>query len=138
MEKALAVFQSIAAELLADEKANPVVEYIPADQLFGRLDLSLEENGIDDETHLKKLKELVMASPRTATNAFFNQLYGGRNEKAVLGELLAVLLNNSMYTYKAAGAQVGVEKVVLRKVCDIIGWDKNADGTFASGGSLTN
>lgn len=138
MEKALAVFQSIAAELLADEKENPVVDYIPAEELFDRLDLSLTDQPIDDETHLEKLKELVMATPRTATNAFFNQLYGGRNEKAVLGELLAVLLNNSMYTFKAAGAQVGVEKVVLRKVCDIIGWDKNADGTFATGGSLTN
>jgi sulfinoalanine decarboxylase/sulfinoalanine decarboxylase/aspartate 1-decarboxylase len=138
MEKALAVFQSIATELLADEKVNPVVDYIPADQLFDRLDLSLSDNPIDDETHLEKLKALVMATPRTATNAFFNQLYGGRNEKAVLGELLAVLLNNSMYTYKAAGAQVGVEKVVLRKVCETIGWNENADGTFATGGSLTN
>ncbi|HLW29378.1 MAG TPA: aminotransferase class V-fold PLP-dependent enzyme [Brumimicrobium sp.] len=138
MEKALAVFQSIATELLADEKVNPVVDYIPADQLFDRLDLSLNEEPIDDEAHLEKLKALVMATPRTATNGFFNQLYGGRNEKAVLGELLAVLLNNSMYTFKAAGAQVGVEKIVLRKVCETIGWDENADGTFATGGSLTN
>lgn len=138
MEKALAVFQSIATELLADENVNPVVDYIPANQLFDRLDLSLNDNPIDDKTHLEKLKALVMATPRTATNAFFNQLYGGRNEKAVLGELLAVLLNNSMYTYKAAGVQVGVEKIVLRKVCETIGWDENADGTFATGGSLTN
>jgi sulfinoalanine decarboxylase/sulfinoalanine decarboxylase/aspartate 1-decarboxylase len=43
-----------------------------------------------------------------------------------------------MYTYKAAGAQVGVEKSVLSEVCRIIGWDENADGTFASGGSMTN
>src|SRR5690554_3679753 len=138
MEKALAVFQSIAAELLADEKVNPVVDYIPADQLFDRLDLSLNDQPIDDETHLKKLKELVMARPRTATNAFFNELYGGRNEKAVLGELLAVLLNNSMSTFKAAGAPEAVEKTVLRKVCEFIGWDGNADGTFATGGSMTN
>lgn len=83
--------------------------------MFDKLDLSLIDQPIDDETHLRKLKELVMATPRTATNAFFNQLYGGRNEKAVLGELLAVLLNNSMYTYKAAGAQVGVEKLYYAK-----------------------
>src|SRR5690554_745609 len=138
MEKALAVFQSIATELLADENVHPVVDYIPVNELFDRLDLSLNDNPIDDATHLEKLRALVMASPRTATNAFFNQLYGGRNEKAVLGELLAVLLNNSMYTYKAAGVQVGVEKIVLRKVCETIGWDKNSDGAFATGGSLTN
>src|SRR5690554_7566945 len=101
MEKALAVFQSLASELLADEKVNSVVDYIPAEQLFDRLDLSLNDNPIDDATHLEKLKTLIMATPRTATNGFFNQLYGGRNEKAVLGELLAVLLNNSMYTYRS-------------------------------------
>ena len=48
------------------------------------------------------------------------------------------MLNNSMYTYKAAGPQIGVEKVILDEVCKIIGWDKNAGGTFAPGGSMTN
>lgn len=43
-----------------------------------------------------------------------------------------------MYTYKAAGPQVGVEKVILRKVCDIIGWDDKSGGTIAPGGSMTN
>ena len=43
-----------------------------------------------------------------------------------------------MYTYKAAGPQIGVEKVILREVCDMMGWDKNADGTLAAGGSMTN
>jgi len=43
-----------------------------------------------------------------------------------------------MYTYKAAGPQVGVEKVILNKVIEMIGWDDNAAGTFAAGGSLTN
>ena len=48
------------------------------------------------------------------------------------------MLNNSMYTYKAAGPQIGVEKAVLREVCNTIGWDENADGTLAPGGSMTN
>lgn len=138
MKKTLADFQAIAEALLADEQTNAVVDYIPADQLFDRIDLSLEDEAIDEELHLQKLKELVLASTRTSTNGFFNQLYGGRNPIAVLGELLSVMLNNSMYTYKAAGVQVGVEKAIIRKVCDIVGWDENADGTFPSGGSLSN
>ncbi len=43
-----------------------------------------------------------------------------------------------MYTYKAAGPQIGVEKVTLREVCNLIGWDNSADGTYAPGGSMTN
>lgn len=138
MEKSLALFQDIVKELLQDEKENPMAEHVPSAELYDRLDLSLQDEPIDDDRFQKALKELVMKTPRTATNAFFNQLFGGRNEKAVLGDLLAVILNNSMYTYKAAGPQVGVEKSILRKICDLIGWDENADGTIATGGSMTN
>ncbi len=137
MEKTLSDFIAIATALLEDEKNNPVVDYIPSDELFSKVDLSLNEYPIDEETFLSKLKELVMMSTRTSTSGFFNQLYGGRNEKAVLGELLAVLLNNSMYTYKAAGVQVGVEKVIVHKVSELLGW-KNAEGTFPTGGSMSN
>lgn len=138
MEKTLADFQALALELLADEKKRPVVDFIPSEQLFERIDLSLNEEPIDEDLHFQKIRELMLASTRTSTSGFFNQLYGGRNKSAVLGELLSVMLNNSMYTYKAAGVQVGVEKSIIRKVCELIGWDDNAEGTFPTGGSMSN
>ena len=131
-------FDKIVRELIVDEGVNPVAEHVNSSQLFDVLDLSLDKKGIPDEEFELALKDLVLKTPRTATNAFFNQLFGGRNDKAVLGDLLAVVLNNSMYTYKAAGPQVGVEKVLLRETCNIIGWDDHSDGTFAPVGSMTN
>lgn len=138
MKKSLETFQNIARALLVDEAKNPVAEHIPSEQLYDRLDLSLSKDPIEEEKFQEVLKDLVFTTPRTATSAFFNQLFGGRNEKAVLGDLLAVILNNSMYTYKAAGPMIGVEKVILREVCNMIGWDEEAAGTFATGGSMTN
>jgi len=138
MQNTLEKFDKIVKELLTDEKARPVAEHVPSAELFSTLDLSLNKEGVPDDVFEKALTDLVLKTPRTATNAFFNQLFGGRNEKAVLGDLLSVVLNNSMYTYKAAGPQVGVEKVILREVCNLIGWDDKADGTFAPGGSMTN
>lgn len=138
MEQSLEIFNRLVQQLLADEEKNPVAKHIPSAQLYDRLDLKLQADGISAQELEKSLKDLVFATPRTATNAFFNQLFGGRQNKAILGDLLAVILNNSMYTYKAAGPQIGVEKVILREVCDLIGWDKNADGTLAPGGSMTN
>lgn len=138
MKNVLDLFQRITNDLLTDEKENPVAKHIPSSELFNTLDLSLKADPMNEDEFEKVVKELVFASPRTATNGFFNQLFGGRNDKAILGELLSVILNNSMYTYKAAGPQIGVEKVILREVCDMIGWDKNADGTLAPGGSMTN
>lgn len=138
MRNTLKKFDELVLELLEDEAKHPVAEHVPSGELYNTLDLALSREGIPDAQFEAALKDLVMKTPRTATNAFFNQLFGGRNEKAVLGDLLAVILNNSMYTYKAAGPQIGVEKSVLREVCKIIGWDENADGTFAPGGSMTN
>jgi len=138
MKNVLDLFQRITNELLLEEKDNPVAKHIPSSELFKTLDLSLKNDPLSEDEFEKLVRELVFASPRTATNGFFNQLFGGRNDKAILGELLAVILNNSMYTYKAAGPQIGVEKVILREVCDMIGWDDDADGTLAPGGSMTN
>lgn len=138
MRKSLEIFNRITDDLLKDEKTNPVATHIPSAELFDRLDVTLNAHPMDDEDFAQVLKELIFATPRTATNAFFNQLFGGRNGKAILGDLLAVIMNNSMYTYKAAGPMVGVEKTILRNVCNMIGWGDNADGTFATGGSMTN
>ena len=138
MKNAINLFQKITEELLEDEKLHPVSRHIPSSELFSTLDLSLNKNGIPDAEFENILKRIVLASPRTATIGFFNQLFGGRNEKAILGELLSVILNNSMYTYKAAGPQIGVEKTIIREVCNLIGWDDKSNGTLAPGGSMTN
>ncbi|MBL4663834.1 MAG: aminotransferase class V-fold PLP-dependent enzyme, partial [Flavobacteriaceae bacterium] len=138
MKEALKIFNHITEALLDDEAINPVADFVQADSLFQELNLDLKDEPITEDELKVALQDLVFKTPRTATNAFFNQLFGGRNDKAILGDLLAVILNNSMYTYKAAGPQVGVEKVLLRKICDMIGWDENSNGTFATGGSMTN
>jgi len=138
MQQSLEIFDRLVRALLADEAQNPVAEYIASANLYERLDLKLQKDGISAAELEASLKDLIFTTPRTATNAFFNQLFGGRQDKAILGDLLSVILNNSMYTYKAAGPMIGVEKVILREVCDMIGWDAQSDGTLAPGGSMTN
>jgi len=138
MKESLALFNEIVEELLADEQRKPVADFVSSDDLYHEMDLSLSQEPMDEQAFKTALLDLVLKTPRTATNAFFNQLFGGRTGKAILGDLLTVVMNNSMYTYKAAGPQIGVEKVIIRKICDLIGWDENSDGTFATGGSMTN
>jgi glutamate/tyrosine decarboxylase-like PLP-dependent enzyme len=138
MDKDLIIFNDITKKLLQDEQENPVSEFVSSEDLFEQLDLGLSENPIDEDQFKAVLEDLVLKTPKTASNAFFNQLFGGRNSKAVLGDLLAVMLNNSTYTYKAAGPQIGVEKVIINEVCKLIGWQNKGGGTFAAGGSMTN
>lgn len=136
MKNELALFNKLAEKLFEAEKENPVAAPIPAGQLFEEIDLSLYDT--PSANFEEALEKLVLSTPRTATTLFFNQLFGGRNPKATLGDLLAVLLNNSMYTYKVAGPQVGVEKEILRNICSLIGYPTTGAGTFAPGGSMSN
>lgn len=139
MKEDIELFNIIANELLINEIEHPVADYIDVNELNQAADLSLSEEPVDKETFLAVVKDLVLKTPKTSSKMFFNQLYGGRKSKAVLGDLLAVMLNNSMYTYKVAGVQVGVEKEIINQVCGILGLDKSkSGGTMASGGSMCN
>ncbi len=138
MTEDLKLFNELVELLLQDEQQNPVAKPIDTDELYQTLDLQLNEEPSVDSDFKKALTDIIKSTPKTASTSFFNQLFGGRLSRATLGDLLAVMLNNSMYTYKVAGPQIGIEKTILHKICDIIGYGKESDGTFASGGSMTN
>jgi glutamate/tyrosine decarboxylase-like PLP-dependent enzyme len=138
MQGDLNLFHQIAEKLFQEEEKNPVVKPTPPNEVFDEFNLHLSENEISEDEFAEIIQKVVLNTPRTSSKLFFNQLFGGRNSKATLGELLAVLLNTSMYTYKVGGPQVGIEKAILNKVCELINYPKNAGGTFAPGGSMSN
>jgi len=138
LKRELELFQKITKELLDKELDEPIAKPLQADSLWEKINISLEEDSISEKEFEKILRDVVLSTPRTASRKFFNQLFGGRNPKATLGDLLAVILNNSMYTYKVAGPQVGIEIEIIKKVCEIIGYPQNSGGTITSGGSVSN
>ncbi len=131
-------FRELAENLLTDEADNPVSERIAYEELHDRIDIALSDAATEDGAYYETLNQVLLATPKTSSKLFFNQLFGGRQPKAVLGDLLAVMLNNSMATYKVAGVQVGIEKEVIRNVIGQLNFPTTADGTFAAGGSMTN
>lgn len=134
----LMLFNELAELLFNEEKKHPVAKPIDVNELYNTLDLSLNNEGMVDVAFKEVLRELLVTTPKTATSLFFNQLFGGRQSKSILGDLLAVLLNNSMYTYKVAGPQVGIEQEIIRKSCAMIGYGSRSNGTFPTGGSMSN
>ena len=134
----LNIFNKLVNDLINDDQEKGISAKIQTEDVLKKLDISLSENGIDDETFKNSLKEIILNTPKTSSKLFFNQLFGGLNSKSVVGELLAVLLNNSMATYKIAGPMVEVEKEILRKVASLIDYPKTFGGTFPTGGSMCN
>ncbi|MFT6972246.1 MAG: sulfinoalanine decarboxylase [Roseivirga sp.] len=134
----IVLFNELVEVLISEEDKHPVADRIEANKLYDSIDLSLNEAAMVDEEFKTVLKDVLISTPKTATNLFFNQLFGGRQSKAVLGDLLAVVLNNSMYTYKVAGPQVGIEQEIIRQSCNLIGYGPQSNGTFPTGGSMSN
>lgn len=134
----LVLFNELVEVLINEEEKHPVADRIDSEKLYETIDLSLNDSAMIDADFKAVLKDILVSTPKTATNLFFNQLFGGRQSKAVLGDLLAVILNNSMYTYKVAGPQVGIEQEIIRQSCNLIGYGKNSNGTFPTGGSMSN
>ena len=138
IHKDLSLFNELVETLIHEEEKNPVAERIDSDKLYDTIDLSLQQSAMIDDEFKVLLKSVLVSTPKTATSLFFNQLFGGRQSKAVLGDLLAVLLNNSMYTYKVAGPQVGIEQEIIRQSCKLVGYGSQSNGTFPTGGSMSN
>ena len=134
----LMLFNELVEVLINEEKNHPVADRVEASKLYETLDLSLNDAPILEKEFKSAIKDVLIATPKTATNLFFNQLFGGRQSKAILGDLLAVMLNNSMYTYKVAGPHVGIEQEIIRRSCEIIGYGPQSNGTFPTGGSMSN
>ena len=115
MKDELDIFNDIVDELLKLEEADPVVKLGDPERMKDTFDIAVGDEPMGEADFRAVLGNVVLNTPRTASRSFFNQLFGGRQPKAVLGELLSVLLNNSMYTYKVGGPQVGVEKEIIKK-----------------------
>lgn len=56
---------------------------------------------------------------------------------SALATLLSAQLNNGMAVYEMGQASTAIEKLVIKKFTDKIGWD-NGDGFLTSGGTLAN
>ncbi len=128
---------NLVREQLAAEGDLPGEEMRDPEHLAEVLDLALPVEGLGLDAVIDRLREVTRATPSSSSWRFLNQLFGGREPVAAAAEALAVVSNISMYTFKAAGAQILLERALLRRMADAVGL-RGAEGTFTPGGSIAN
>ena len=134
----LNTFNSLAKDIISDWSKNGIAKRVDPKNLLNKFGIKLSKTGTSENHLIETLKELALYTPKTSGKLFFNQLFGGINSKAVLGDLLAVILNNSMATYKIAGPMIEIEKEIIRKVAKLISYPDTFGGTIPTGGSMSN
>ncbi len=137
MKASLQAAFDLAETLLDLELREPVREYREPEELAQALDLELGRKGETMAALLEDLEKVLTESPRIASPRFLNLLFGGRDAAATIAEIVAVLANTPMHTFKAAGAQVLVEQAVLEHMAKKVGFE-DGEGLFTAGGSLSN
>lgn len=137
LEEAIERTGVLMRRLVSAENELPAATQRDAEQLAATLPLALPQHGADLATVFARLDAVLAATPSTSSWRFLNQLFGGREAAGVAAEMLAALPNVSMYTFKAAGAQVLVENAVLHHMLQKAGFAKG-EGCFTPGGTLAN
>ncbi len=131
------LFTTLLGERQSQEELHPITPAVPPEKLLDELPLELPDKGLSFDEVANRLRAVVRATPSTAPGRFYNQLFGGREPYAVLGDILASALNSSMYTYKVAGPQVLLENELIQRMGAMMGFE-NHEGTFTPGGSISN
>ncbi|MBP9674963.1 MAG: aminotransferase class V-fold PLP-dependent enzyme [Bacteriovoracaceae bacterium] len=91
----------------------------------------------DLETVLASAEKFLSLSVNTHSSHFFNQLYAGPHPLGVLGDLLASLNNSTMATQEMSPLASQMEKALITKIAQMIGWT-TTDGIMTAGGSQAN
>jgi glutamate/tyrosine decarboxylase-like PLP-dependent enzyme len=138
-ETLLAAFFEIIQPYLAKSNLpeNKVVEYLSPGELRQRMDLPVGRSGESFEQILGHISQYLKYAVDTGNRQFFNQLYGGFDLPAFMGEVVTALANTSMYTYEVAPVATLIEAEMIDKMCGIAGYE-NGDGIFLTGGSNAN
>ena len=79
---------------------RPVSQAPAAAELEKTLDLSLGEQGSDQESLESAIKAYLHYNPAVSQADFFKLLYSGQNKPALLGDWITSLSNATMHTYQ--------------------------------------
>ena len=120
-----------------DDRSRPVTQTLSPAELHKKLGLKLPEAGRELDSLLKDVSNVLKYSVRTGHPRFMNQLFGGYDPAAILGDWIAAVINTSMYTYEAAPVATLMEQILIGRMTRMVGFE-SGEGTFAPGGSVSN
>jgi glutamate/tyrosine decarboxylase-like PLP-dependent enzyme len=129
----------LAARYLAghEDRDEPVLRYLPADELAKHFDLLPGRTGKNWDDLFADMQRILTYSVRTGHPGFSNQLYGSYNLPAIIGEWFTAVLNSSMYTYEVAPVLTLIEQALLGKMAGLAGFSRG-EGVLTPGGSISN
>lgn len=99
----------------------------------------LPEKGLGWEKVLNLTKEKILPNLlRTSSTDYMPHLHSPALLESIAAELIIATFNQSMDSWDQAPVATEIELEVVKHLCNLFGFNKNADGVFTSGGSQSN
>ncbi len=109
------------------------------DKGSGLLDFPVQEEGRRIEELLDLIRENVdRPGLNPASGGHLAYIPGGGVYTSALGDFLAAVTNRYAGVYFASPGAVRMENLLLRWMCDLVGYPETSLGNLASGGSIAN
>jgi len=134
------VFVDKMLQYLIDERndENPATTFLHPTQLEEIIKpLRTRATPATQEELMENLHILTKHSAHSGHSRCLNQLFHRGDGMAIIGDWLTSTLNTSIYTYETAPVATLVEKDLIERYREMLGW-KHAEGHFPPGGSMSN
>ncbi|XP_065053236.1 acidic amino acid decarboxylase GADL1-like [Rhopilema esculentum] len=116
---------------------SKVIDFRSPEDVVKEIDFEVKDDGANLNELLNVSKKALDLSVKTGHPHFFNQLFAGLDITGLMGQWIGTTANTSMYTYEMSPVFGTMEKSVLKKMLEIVGF-KNGDGMLFPGGSISN
>ena len=131
------LLQQLEQFFAATAEKQPIANPLDPEVLRRQLQLELTAEGEPLAQLHSHIADYLNYAVKTAHPAYFNQLWGGFNPACFMGDVLTSATNTSMYTYEVAPVATLIEKTLIAKLGELIGFSA-PEGQFTTGGSNGN
>src|SRR5687768_8097709 len=105
----------------------------------GLLDSPISEEGIEIDSALKLIRENVdIPGLNPASGGHLAYIPGGGLYYSALGDYLADVFNRYAGVFYASPGAVRMENMLIRWMCDLVGYPEGSHGNLTTSGSLAN
>ena len=121
------------ADAAREAPARPVIPWrSPEEQLHFWSEFPADDNP------LPFLKQVLDDSIHLHQSRYMGHQVAPPAPLAALAGLMSGLLNNGMAVYEMGAPATAIERLLIRKIAPVLGFDEQADGFLTSGGTLAN
>ncbi|VDM24706.1 unnamed protein product [Toxocara canis] len=120
-----------------NDRNSKILDFHHPAEMQQLIDLSIPDHPETLAQLLENCRNVLRLGVRTGHPRFFNQISCGLDLVAMAGEWLTATANTNMFTYEIAPIFILMEKEVIKKMIEVIGWS-DGDAIFAPGGAIAN